>query len=291
MGKRRRKKGKSLRWQSLTSTISTTFVLILLGLTVLCALTARHVSEKVRQSLTVTVLLGDEASDSTARAFAKALRLQPWTKEVRYISREEALREQIEAMDSDPTEFLGMNPYAASLELNLRADCACTDSLLWISKLLRSNAIVTDVVYQKDIVERLNSNLHKIGYVLLGVAIVLMLITLVLINNTVRLSVYSRRFVIHTMKLVGASWGFIRRPFMARAFWIGLSSGILADIALAAGLRALWEYDRTMTEYVPLENIIITGVVVVVCGLLLTLVCTYASVGHFLSMRESELYG
>ncbi|MCD8284717.1 MAG: permease-like cell division protein FtsX [Prevotellaceae bacterium] len=288
---KKKRKSRSLRWQAVTSTISTTFVLILLGLTILCGLTARHMSESVRQSLTVTVLFADEATDSTAKAFQKALRKQAWTKTVTYISKEQALKEQSEAMGTDPTEFLGMNPFNPSLELNLQAQYACTDSLLWISKVLRENPQVSDVVYQKDIVERLNSNLHKISYVLLGVAVVLMLITLVLINNTVRLSVYSRRFVIHTMKLVGASWGFIRRPFMARAFWIGLSSGILADAALLAGLRLLWEYDRTMTEYVPLENILITGASVMVCGLLLTLICTFVSVGHFLGMRESELYG
>ncbi len=289
MAKRRRR--TSFRWQALTSAVSTTFVLILLGLTILCALTARHLSDSVRQSLTVTVMLTDEATDASSKALMKTLRRQRWTKSVTYISREQALREQVEAMGTDPTEFLGMNPFNPSLELNLSADYARTDSLLWISKLLRAERLVADVAYQKDLIERLNANLHRFSYVLLGLAVVLMLITLVLINNTVRLSVYSRRFVIHTMKLVGASWGFIRRPFMARAFWIGLTSGILADGALLAGLHALVEYDRTMLEYLPLENVIITGVAVVVCGLLLTLVCTFVSVGHFLGMRESELYG
>ncbi|MCD8301671.1 MAG: permease-like cell division protein FtsX [Prevotellaceae bacterium] len=290
MSRGRKRKGAALRWQALTSTISTTFVLILLGLTVMCALTASHVAGSVRQSLTVTVMMADEVSDSAAQAFGKVLRKQRWIKEVTYISREEALKEQTEAMGTDPTEFLGANPFTPSLELNLRADYACTDSLLWISKLLKEDSAVAEVVYQRDLIERLNSNLHKISYVLLGLAVILMLITLVLINNTVRLSVYSRRFVIHTMKLVGASWGFIRRPFMARAFWIGVSSGILADAVLAAGLRMLWEYDRTVTEYVPWENALITGVAVVVSGLLLTLICTFVSVGHFLSLRESELY-
>ncbi len=286
----KKKKKSSFRWQALTSTISTTFVLILLGLTILCALTAHHLGESVKQSLTVTVMLTDEATDSTAKALQKTLQQQEWTKSVTYISREQALKEQTEAMGSDPTDFLGANPYNPLLEMNLKADFACTDSLLWISKLLKTQALVADVVYQRDLIERLNSNLHKISYVLLGLAVVLMLITLVLINNTVRLSVYSRRFIIHTMKLVGASWSFIRRPFMARAFWIGFTSGILADAILLAGLRALWQYDPTIEDYLPLENIIATGVAVMVCGLLLTLLCTHASVGHYLGMRESELY-
>ncbi len=287
----KRKKRTSFRWQTLTSSISTTFVLILLGLTILCALTTSHLSDSLRQSLTVTIMLNDEATDSTSKVLMKTLHRQKWTKEITYISREQALKEQTEAMGTDPREFLGANPFSPLLELHLNAEYACTDSLLWISKMLKAEKLVADVVYQKDLIERLNKNLHKLSYVLLGLAVVLMLITLVLINNTVRLSVYSRRFIIHTMKLVGASWGFIRRPFMVRSFWIGFTSGILADAALLAGLHILLEYDEAMAEYLPLENIIATGIAVMVCGLLLTLVCTFVSVGRFLGMRESELYG
>ena len=161
---------------------------------------------------------------------------------------------------------------------------------MWISKQLKSHALVDNVVYQKDLVERLNSNLQKATYVLMGLAALLLVVTLVLINNTVRLSVYSRRFVIHTMKLVGASWGFIRRPFMLRALWIGLSAGILANGVLAAGLHTLWNYDPNLLRYIPLEDALLTGVAVVASGLLLTLVCTFVSVGRYLGMRESDLY-
>ena len=288
-----RKRSKvSLRWQALTSTISTTFVLILMGLVVICALTARQLSESVRESLTVTVMLGDEATNADALAMRKRLERKAWVKDITFISREQALEEQTEAMGTDPTDFLGgENPFTPSLEVHLAADYACTDSLLWISKRLKSNKMVTDVIYQKELVERLNSNLRKVTYVLLGIVGLLLLVTLVLINNTVRLSVYSRRFLIHTMKLVGASWGFIRRPFMLRALWIGLAASVLADGVLLGGMHTLWQYDPTMQAYVTQENAIITAVAVLACGLLLTLLCTFISVSHFLSMREGELYG
>ena len=286
----KKRKKISFQWQALTSTISTTFVLILLGLTILCGLTAHRLSESVRQSLTITVILSDEANDTTSKALKRQLEKRQWVKEVTYISREQALKEQTEAMGTDPTEFLGANPFTPSLELHLGAEYACTDSLVWISKRLKNNQLVADVVYQKDLIERLNSNLHKISYVLLGLAVLLMLVTLVLINNTVRLSVYSRRFIIHTMKLVGASWGFIRRPFMIRSFWIGLSAGILADAVLAGGLHMLWKYDPSVAQYLPLENVLFTAIAVLVCGLLLTLVCTFISVGRYLGMREGDLY-
>lgn len=288
----RKRKKVSLRWQALTSTISTTFVLILMGLVVICALTARQLSESVRESLTVTVMLGDEATNADALAMRKRLERKAWVKDITFISREQALEEQTEAMGTDPTDFLGgENPFTPSLEVHLAADYACTDSLLWISKRLKSNKMVTDVIYQKELVERLNSNLRKVTYVLLGIVGLLLLVTLVLINNTVRLSVYSRRFLIHTMKFVGASWGFIRRPFMLRALWIGLAASVLADGVLLGGMHTLWQYDPTMQAYVTQENAIITAVAVLACGLLLTLLCTFISVSHFLSMREGELYG
>ena len=288
----RKRKKVSLRWQAITSTISTTFVLILMGLVVICALTARQLSESVRESLTVTVMLGDEATNADALAMRKRLERKAWVKDITFISREQALEEQTEAMGTDPTDFLGgENPFTPSLEVHLAADYACTDSLLWISKRLKSNKMVTDVIYQKELVERLNSNLRKVTYVLLGIVGLLLLVTLVLINNTVRLSVYSRRFLIHTMKLVGASWGFIRRPFMLRALWIGLAASVLADGVLLGGMHTLWQYDPTMQAYVTQENAIITAVAVLACGLLLTLLCTFISVSHFLSMREGELYG
>ena len=288
----RKRRKVSLRWQALTSTISTTFVLILMGLVVICALTARQLSESVRESLTVTGMLGDEATNADALAMRKRLERKAWVKDITFISREQALEEQTEAMGTDPTDFLGgENPFTPSLEVHLAADYACTDSLLWISKRLKSNKMVTDVIYQKELVERLNSNLRKVTYVLLGIVGLLLLVTLVLINNTVRLSVYSRRFLIHTMKLVGASWGFIRRPFMLRALWIGLAASVLADGVLLGGMHSLWQYDPTMQAYVTQENAIITAVAVLACGLLLTLLCTFISVSHFLSMREGELYG
>ena len=287
----RKRKTISLRWQALTSTISTTFVLILMGLVVICALTANRLSESVRQSLTVTVMFTDDASEQNALDFKHKLEKREWVKDVVYISREQALKEQTEAMGTDPTDFLGQNPFTPSLELHLAAKYACTDSLLWISKRLKSSQMVSDVIYQKELVENLNSNLRKVTYVLLGLAVLLLLVTLVLINNTVRLSVYSRRFIIHTMKLVGASWSFIRRPFILRAMWIGLTAGILADAVLLCGIHTLWNYDATMQLYVTMDNAIITALSVLVCGLLLTLLCTFVSVSHYLGMKEGELYG
>lgn len=287
----KKKRFYSLQWQALTSTISTTFVLILLGLTLLCMLFANRVSENVRQSFAVTTILSDEATDSTARALQQELQAKAWIKDITFVSSEDVLREQTEAMGLDPSEFLdGINPYLPMLELYLQADYACPDSLLWISKELKSHPQIMDVVYQKDIVERLNANLHKFSYIFLAISLALALITIVLINNTVRLSVYSRRFVIHTMRLVGASWGFIRRPFMRRSLCIGLIAGVLADGVLAGIVAYFYKFDAETASLLTKQDLVLTGVCVLGCGLLLTSACTFYSVSHFLSMREGDLY-
>lgn len=281
----------SLQWQALTSTISTTFVLILLGLTLLCMLFAKRVSENVRQSFTVTTILSDEATDSTARALQQELQAKAWIKNITFVSAGDVLREQTEAMGTDPSEFLdGENPYLPMLELHLQADYACPDSLLWISKELKSRPQIMDVVYQRDIVERLNANLHKFSYIFLAISLALTLITVVLINNTVRLSVYSRRFVIHTMRLVGAGWSFIRRPFMRRSMCIGLLAGVLADGVLAGIMVYFHKYDAETASLLTRQDLMLTGVSVLGCGLLLTMACTFYSVSHFLGLRESEMY-
>ncbi len=252
---------------------------------------ARRVSDNVRQSFTVATILSDEATDSTARVLQQQLQQKTWVKDITLMTSDQVLKEQSEAMGTDPSEFLNENPYTPMLELHLKAEYACTDSLLWITKELKADPIIMDVAYQKDIIESLNANLRKFSYAFLAVALALTLITIVLINNTVRLSVYSRRFLIHTMRLVGADWGFIRRPFMMRALCIGLLAGLLADGALAAGLIYFYRFDAATAALLTQQDLILTGLSVLGCGLLLTLLCTHLSVSHFLSMHERELYG
>jgi cell division transport system permease protein len=214
----------------------------------------------------------------------------PYIKHLDYISREQSLKEQIETMGLDPTEFLGANPFSISMELHLVADYACSDSLQWITKELRREIDVADIVYQKDMVETLNSNLQRITFVLLFVTALLCIISLSLINNTVRLSVYSRRFIIHNMKLVGARWSFIRRPFLLRSLWIGLMASVLAVIAIVGGVDWLRTHETDLAHFLVWHNVGITLIVVVSFGLAITFICTYVSVTHYLRMRESNLY-
>lgn len=287
----RRKGNKSaLRWQALTSTISTTMVLVLLGILVLFVLTAKELRDSVREDLTVTLVLRDGVTNEEGHKIEKNLQRQRYVHDINYISSEQALREQVDAMGIDPSEFLGANPFTISMELRMKAEYACTDSLKWIARELRHDNRITDVIYQKDMIETLNSNLNRISLILLVVTVLLSIVSLSLINNTVRMSVYSRRFIINTMKLVGAKWSFIRRPFMIRSMWIGIISALIADGILAGGIEWMLSYDADVMQFIPTRNIWIMAGSVLAFGLIITLLCTFVSVTHYLRMRESDLY-
>ena len=288
--KRRRKSKISWTMQAITSTISTSLLLILLGLVVLLSLTARVVADSVKENLIVTVVLDDDALTADAEKLQDTLSAKSYVSSIEYISREQALQEQIESMGIDPTDFLGANPFSISMEIKVKPEYSCNDSLQWISEELRGEKLVADVLYQKDLVESLNRNLHRASFFLLAIALLLIIISLSLINNTVRLSVFNHRFILHTMKLVGAKWSFIRRPFLRRGFWIGFVSALIADTVILSGIYWASTYDENVLIYVTQQNMIITALSVLGIGLTLTIVCTYFSVTHCLKMRGSELY-
>ena len=265
-------------------------VLILLGLVVLSVLTAHNLSNYVRENLTVTVMLGDTVSVNDAHRLCRDLYHRPYARNIDYVSKEQALKEQSEAMGSDPSEFLGVNPFVATLELKLKSDYANRDSLRWIAKELNANSKVTDVAYQEDLMDKVNSNLKKINLVLLVLAVLLTFISYTLVSNTVRLRVYSQRFLIHTMKLVGASWAFIRRPFMRDGLLVGIVAAILACLVLGGGVWSLYRYEPNLTTIITWQVLVVTGVAVLLFGILITLLCSYISVNHFLRMRARDLY-
>jgi len=290
MKRRREKAGHRQGVQLVTLCISTAMVLVLLGLVVFSVLTSRNLSEWVKENLTVTVVLHDEVTTGDAKQFRKDLIHRPFVKSIDYISREQALKEQSEAMGSDPSEFLGMNPFPATLELHLQSDYANADSLAWISDELRKNERVTDVAYQVDLMDSVNRNLAKLNILLLVLAVLLTFISFSLINNTVRLSVYSRRFLIHTMKLVGASWGFIRRPFMQQGLLVGIIAAVIAIAVLGGCVYALYYYEPGVLLVITWRELVITALAVLVFGLVITLTCSYISVNRFLRMPPGELY-
>ena len=265
-------------------------VLILLGMVVFSVLTARNLSAWVKENLTVTVMLRDGVSVNDAHLLCRDLYHRPYSRNIDYISKQQAQKEQSEAMGSDPSKFLGFNPFVATLEIQLKADYVNSDSLKWISKELKKNAKVTDVAYQEDLMDKVNKNLQKINMILLVLAVLLTCVSFSLINNTVRLSIYSRRFIIHTMKLVGASWSFIRRPFMKNMMGVGLVAATLACGALGGGVYWLTIFEPAVLNVINWIDLTIVGASVFCFGLIITALCSYFSLNRYLRMSAGELY-
>lgn len=291
MGKKKKTASRHYGMQVVTLCISTTMVLVLLGLVVLSVLTAHNLSNYIRENLTVTVYLGDSVSVKDGMQLCKKLQQEPYAKQVVYISKEQALQEQTIAMGTDPSEFLGTNPFVATLEMQVQADYANSESLKRIARKLRLNKRqVTDVAYQEDLTNKVNRNLQQASLILLALAVLLIFVSYSLISNSVRLSVYSRRFVIHTMKLVGASWGFIRKPFLKQAFSVALIASLLACAALGGVVYALYYYQPGAEEVVTIQELAITAGAVFIFGFIIMLLCTLLSVNKFLRMKAGELY-
>ena len=276
--------------QFITSSISTTLVLLLLGMVVFFVLSANNLSTYVRENIGLTVLMSDDMKEPEALKFQKAINEKAYVKESVYISKEQALKEQTEAMGTDPSEFLGYNPFTASIEIKLNANYANSDSIAWIEKEILAEKKVMEVSYPQDLLDSVNRNIQRVSLFLIGLAGLLTLISFALINNTIRLAVYSKRFLIHTMKLVGAGWGFIRRPFLVRNVWVGILAALLADALLMGMAYMLVRYEPQLIEIITPSSLLMVMTSVFVFGVVITWLCAYVSINKYLRMKASELY-
>ena len=286
----KQKKKRTIDIQFVTATISTSLVLLLLGAVVLVVLSAQSLSNHVRENLTLSLLLNDEVAQKDVDRIITYVNAQSYTKEIQYISKEDILAEQTESMGLDPTEFLGYNPYTASIEVKLKAAYANSDSIAPIKNRLMRYTQIREISYPSELMDNVNDNIRKISAVLLSLALALSLISFALINNTIKLTIYSQRFLLHTMKLVGASWAFIRKPFLLRNLAIGIVSGVLANGIMAGSIMLLLRYEPQMSYLFTSSTLSIVGATVMAVGILITWVCAYISINRFLKMRAGDLY-
>ncbi len=286
----RRRNRKRFGFQGITLSVSTALVLILLGLVILTGFTANNLSKQVKENFTITSILSNDMSQVEAQQFCTRLKGKTYVSSMKYITKEQVLAEGTKALGANPKELVGYNFYSPLVELQLKSDYANSESLKWISAELLKGKNVSDIEFPKDLIDSVNKTLQLVIVILLVLAGLLTFISFSLINNTVRLSVYSRRFNIHTMKLVGASWGFIRRPFMRQVVRYGLIAGVLAVIVLGTGLYLLSLQEPNMLTVITPEAMIITGISVIVLGIVITAICVWLSVNKFLRMRAGDLY-
>lgn len=273
-----------------TTSVSITLVLFLVGLVAMVTLSAHRMIEQVKHNVTLTVVLSPEADSVQVIRCGAVLSASPYCHACRYISSEEALEEHVRSLGDDPAQFLGYNPLLASYEVNLASAYANADSIAVVEKRISGLPYVKQVMYQKDIVELLEHNVSQVTLVLLGLAIMLLLIAYVLIINTIRLHVYSHRFLINTMRLVGATPWVIKRPFVARSLRMGCWSALMA-LALLTALFYYVQYSMHITLMtVTWSNIVLVAGVVIITGELLTLIGSLIAVNRYIRMDTERMY-
>ena len=274
----------------LSTVISISLVLLLVGVAGLLVANARSVSDYFKENMQVSVLMKQEVGDDEAMEYVSDLDAKPFIKSTTFVSREQGAKEMTDLLGEDFLNVFEAAPIPVSVDVTLKADYVSSDSLEVVKNEIMKSPLVDEVVYQQSLVDKLNTNLRKISMVL-GVFIVLLLfISFVLINNTVRLNVFSRRFTIHTMRLVVATKSFIRAPFLVQAVFQGLFSALLATLMLVGILFFVRSEFAQLFEVFRLDMLLIVIGVEILAGVLICVVSTALVVGRLVSLSKDELY-
>ena len=274
----------------LTSVISISLVLFLLGLILLIGMLGNKLSVYVKENLSFSIVLKDNQKETEIKKMQKSLDALPFIKSTEYISKEQAAKELEEELGENPETFLGFNPLQASIEVKLHSEYANPDSLQVIEKKIRNYTSVSELLYRKDMMEMVHNNMKRLGLILLTLAAVLMIISFVLISNTIRLLIYSKRFLIHTMKLVGATSGFIRRPFVKYNIVSGIFASILAILMLTGALYYLQNELKGFIQILDMQTLLLVYVAVFALGIVLSVIATIFAVNKYLRMGVVVLY-
>lgn len=274
----------------LTSTISMSLVLFLIGMVSLLLFVARDMGTQIKENISLSLILDDDISGSEVQRIEQFLKNSKYVKSATYISKEVALKEHIETMGDDPQKFLGYNPLMASFETKLNAEYATNEDVEMLESKLKVFDGINRVTYQKDIVNMVNDNIARISLLLIAVATVLLLISITLMNNTIRLSIYSNRFLINTMKLVGATPWFIRKPYIIKATFNGLLASVISILML--GLLIIYIKSEIGLDLFALQTKTLVEVALIVTGLGITLTAlsSYFAVGKYLRMKTNDMY-
>jgi cell division transport system permease protein len=279
-----------LRSSYLTLIISVSLVLFLLGVLGFILINARQLADYFRESLSFSVMLDDNAKEADIRMLQKDLDAKLYIKSTKYISKDEAAAKMKEDLGEDFIGFLGDNPLPPSIDVYLYAGFTAPDSVAKIEKYVLEYPFVKEVYYQESLLFLINENVKKISIFLLVISSFLFLIAITIINNTIRLSIYSRRFLIRTMQLVGATRPFIRRPFILQSALHGLIAALIA-MSLLMGLLYLIEKEFfLMFTFESTYLFLLLGAGIIVAGILINITSTFFSVNRYLSISEDKLY-
>lgn len=289
---RREKRHKPGFWHSrLTGIVSVSMVLFLLGLVVMIGLMGRELKAYVQESMTVAAIMSPNATDNDVKSLEAFLKAQASVKDMIYISKDEALKEVSKELGEDPQEFLGWNPMSPAFELHLKSEVSSDrDAVNAFITQLEKHTLVQRVNYKRDLLDEINNNIRIITLVMIVVAGLLLLVSFTLISNTIRLLIYARRFSIYTMRLVGATPGFIRRPFVMQNMWNGLVAAFIALALLVWGAYYVVSLYPVMGEMMTWQNGAILAGVVVFFGMIISVWSAVVTVNKYMRMDMNKLY-
>lgn len=274
----------------LSSIISISLVLLLVGMASMLLVNARSVSDYFKENMQVSVMMKQSVSDDTALSFKAELDKKRFIKSTVFVSKEQGKREMADMLGEDFLEIFETSPIPVSIDVTLNADYVSADSLEVVRAEIGKSPLVDEVTYQRSLVDALNANLSRISMVLAVFIALLLFISFVLINNTVRLNVFARRFTIHTMKLVGATKSFIRAPFLVQSAFQGVFAAIIAIIVLVVMLFFVKNGFEQLFEVFRLELLLLVAGIVLASGLIICVTSTYFVVGKLVSLKKDELY-
>lgn len=281
---------RRLRSAYLSSVISISLVLLLVGLASMLLVNAKSISNYFKENMQVSVMLNPDVSEKRAMDYQSDIDAQRFIKTSEFISVEQGRQEMAALLGDDFLDVFETSPIPISIEVTLRADYVSADSLDMVKTEILKSPLVDEVVYQRSLVDTLNANLNKISLVLAVFIALLLFISFVLINNTIRLNVYAKRFTIHTMKLVGATKSFIRTPFVVRSAFQGLFAAMISIIALIAFLFFIRSEFEQLFEVFSLNLLIVVMAIVIASGLLICTVSTWFVVNKLISLKKDDLY-
>ena len=274
----------------ITSLTSITLVLILLGMLSFILINSKKLSDYVREKIGFTLVLADDLRETEIIRLQKILSAGDFVKSVNYIDKESAAKELTKELGEDFQGFLGYNPLFASLDIKLNAAYTHTDSLQILEQKFLEYPQVTEVYYQKNLVTLINENVKRISLALLILSGLLTFIFFGLINNTIRLLIYSQRFTINTMQMVGASKGFIRKPFLIKSMFLGALGGILANSVLIGSIYFYKQELYGLINFADLQTIVLIAGIVFLLGFTISFLSTWLALGKFLRMKFDELF-
>lgn len=281
---------RRLRSSYLSTVVSIALVLFMLGMLGTIVLYAKKLSDYVKENIELSIILNDKSKEADIIQFQKTLDAQSYIRSTEYITKEEAAERLTKDLGEDFVSFLGYNPLLSSIDVRLVADYANSDSLMVIEQRMASNPLVQEVFYQKSLVDVINDNLRTISLVILGFSGLLFIIAIALINNTIRLSMYSKRFLIKSMQLVGATKGFIRRPFVWRGVLNGFYGALIAILLLSG---VLYMAQKEIPELFQLQDFQMVGTLfvgVIILGMFISYISTQMAVRRYLRSKLDDLY-